>query len=430
MASRKFKPSSMPPQYSELAQVLAGDLPSDQKLATLQKEFHSALATNRKFEKQISDSEKRCVDLTTQRDSIQGQLTKAVVAKSTLESLCRELQKHSKAVSEDTRLKVTEEKLARKEVAAQFQSQIDEITSQMQEQNQRNLKLERDNGDMRSIIEQFDAREENIRRLFEKKEIEIKLSEARAAQFDILLQQQKETTNAERDIMMLQATEKHKIYEETIMKEVEMRNEIEFYSAKFQEVQETMCKSGEAFEMLKRELDKKDKIIKRLDNDRDRLIKKLESVESTRREQRERTSENKKELNRLTNKNITLEGLCRALQEERTQLKRKISSLENPDTISTPKDKADKIVSNGEIESLENGTLSKDEHDSNQIGTKDGHTETICLTTGTKDFHESGTNDEIGNGADQSTDSDTLSNTSSKESPVKLKLTPEGATPN
>ena len=116
MASRKFKATSLPPQFSELALVLSGDLPLEQKLAALQKEFHAILLSNRKLDKQCTDSEKRCVDLSSQRDSIQGQLTKAVVAKSTLESLCRELQKHSKAVSDDTRLKVTEEKLARKEV--------------------------------------------------------------------------------------------------------------------------------------------------------------------------------------------------------------------------------------------------------------------------------------------------------------------------
>ena len=332
----------------------------------------------------------------------------------------------------------------------------------MQEQNQRNLKLERDNVEMRDIIEQFDAREENIRRLFEKKEIEIKLSEAKAAQFEILLQQQRETSNTERDIMMLQAGEKHKIYEETILKEVEMRTEIEFYSAKFQEVQETMSKSGEAFEMLKRELDKKDKIIKRLDNDRDRLIKKLESVDSSRREQRERTSENKKELNRLTNKNTTLEGLCRALQEERTQLKRKITSLEISDTNSTP-NKPDKIDSNGQTKSVENGIQSKDE----QFVTNDIQTGTNDVQIGTNDIQSgindvqlrtndvligtndvligtndvltgtnnvlTGTNDiqtETGSGTDLSTDSDTISNTSSKESPIKLELTPEGATPN
>ena len=116
MASRKFKPTSLPPQFSDLAQTLSGDLPIEQKLSALQKEFHAVLLTNRKLEKQCSDADKKSVDLNSQRDSIQGQLTKAVVAKSTLESLCRELQKHSKAVSDDTKLKVTEEKLARKEV--------------------------------------------------------------------------------------------------------------------------------------------------------------------------------------------------------------------------------------------------------------------------------------------------------------------------
>lgn len=291
----------------------------------------------------------------------------------------------------------------------------------MQEQNQRNLKLERDNVEMRAIIEQFDSREENIRRIFEKKEIEIKLAEAKAAQFEILMQQQKETTNTERDILMLQANEKNKIYEETIMKEIEMRTEIEFYSVKFQEVQETMSKSGEAFEMLKRELDKKDKVIKRLDNDRDRLIKKLESVESLRREQRERTTENKKELNRLTNKNTTLEGLCRALQEERNQLKKRIDSLEDCDTIST---QSGTIVSPIQAKPLANGNteILQNTLDNSETETTDTHNELVTSKTQL----------ETGNGFEPlATDSDTLSSSSSKgESCVKPELTPEGAEPN
>ena len=317
----------------------------------------------------------------------------------------------------------------------------------MQEQNQRNLKLEHENVEMRAIIEQFDAREENIRRLFEKKEIEIKLSEAKAAQFEILLQQQRETANTERDIMMLQSNEKHRIYEETILKEVEMRTEIEFYSAKFQEVQETMVKSGEAFEMLKRELDKKDKIIKRLDNDRERLIKKLELIETTRRELKERASENKKELSRLTNKNTALEGLCRALQEERTQLKSKITSLEQchsaSNTILTPLNKPE-LATPAIRESIENGIANGNESPSNdapQFGTETKHKDMpeIGFETKHKDVFEIGTETEhkdapeIGFGTEtnmeprtenglDSTDSESALSTSSKESPIELEL--------
>ena len=270
----------------------------------------------------------------------------------------------------------------------------------MHEQNQRNLKLERDNAEMKILIEQFDVREDSIRKLFEKKEIEIKLAEAKAAQYEILLEQQKETSSTEREIMMLQVTEKHKMYEETILKEVEMRTEIEFYSAKFQEVQETMSKSGEAFEMLKKELDKKDKLIKKLDNDRDRLIKKLESIDSAWREQRERSADNKKELRRLTNKNTTLEGLCRALQEERSQLKRKIASLEEIKPESDPP--VGKVTPKSKVKETE----TKDE---TETETKDE------IETESKDVTES-------NGLDQSTDSDTASTLSScsKGSPVKL----------
>ena len=323
-------------------------------------------------------------------------------------------------------------------MAAQFQCQIDEITTQMQEQNQRNLKLERENVEMRGIIEQFDMREENIRRLFEKKEIEMKLSEAKAAQFEILLQQQKETSSTERDIMMLQANEKHRIYEDTVMKEMEMRTEIEFYSAKFQEVQETMSKSGEAFEMLKRELDKKDKIIKRLDNDRERLVKKLELFDTTRREYRERTNENKKELNRLTNKNTTLEGLCRALQEERTQLKGKINAFQechSSDTILTPQKEPELEAGPTPEDSIENGITNGIEFQDNDTSEIEIGTDTE-LGIGTDTELGIGTETELGigtgtkieprteNGLD-STDSESTLSTSSKESAIKSELTLE-----
>ena len=105
------------------------------------------------------------------RDIIQNEYARANLAKSKLENLCRELQKHSKQVAvgepalvggfrveaggvkfqpppppqDESRQRAKEEEDRRKEVSGKFQSTINEITLKMQEHHQRNQALRQEN---------------------------------------------------------------------------------------------------------------------------------------------------------------------------------------------------------------------------------------------------------------------------------------------
>ena len=101
------------------------------------------------------------------RDIIQNEYARANLARSKLENLCRELQKHSKQVAvsyycppgglisgppaevpslqEESRQRAREEEERRKEVSGKFQTTINEITMKMQEHHQRNQSLQQEN---------------------------------------------------------------------------------------------------------------------------------------------------------------------------------------------------------------------------------------------------------------------------------------------
>ena len=56
-----------------------------------------------------------------EKDQLQTEHSKAILAKSKLESLCRELQRHNKLVKEESLARAREEEDKRKEVTAKFQ---------------------------------------------------------------------------------------------------------------------------------------------------------------------------------------------------------------------------------------------------------------------------------------------------------------------
>ena len=55
-----------------------------------------------------------------EKDQLQADHTRAMMAKSKLESLCRELQKHNKIIKEESIKRAKEDDEKRKEISAQF----------------------------------------------------------------------------------------------------------------------------------------------------------------------------------------------------------------------------------------------------------------------------------------------------------------------
>ena len=62
-----------------------------------------------------------CIQMIREKDQLQNEHSKAVLAKSKLESLCRELQRHNKLVKEESSARAKEEEEKRKQVTTRFQ---------------------------------------------------------------------------------------------------------------------------------------------------------------------------------------------------------------------------------------------------------------------------------------------------------------------
>ncbi|XP_014675408.1 PREDICTED: skin secretory protein xP2-like [Priapulus caudatus] len=106
--------------------------------------------------------------LVSERDRLQGEYNKAVLARSKLESLCRELQRHNKVVKDESLQRAREEEEKRKEVTSKFQTTLNEVTTQMKDNQERNASLKTDNDELaqrlKSLVEQYENREEVVER--------------------------------------------------------------------------------------------------------------------------------------------------------------------------------------------------------------------------------------------------------------------------
>ena len=78
---------------------------------------------------QVKLEQRRTLAALKEKEMISGEHQKALLAKSKLESLCRELQKHSKMIKEEAMKRAQIEESKRKEVADSFQSTIDEVSN-------------------------------------------------------------------------------------------------------------------------------------------------------------------------------------------------------------------------------------------------------------------------------------------------------------
>ena len=76
---------------------------------------------------QVKLEQRRALSALKEKEMLNSEHQKTLLAKSKLESLCRELQKHSKMIKDEAMKRAQMEETKRKEVADSFQSTIDEV---------------------------------------------------------------------------------------------------------------------------------------------------------------------------------------------------------------------------------------------------------------------------------------------------------------
>uniref|UniRef100_A0A4X1VPT3 Beta-taxilin n=1 Tax=Sus scrofa TaxID=9823 RepID=A0A4X1VPT3_PIG len=260
---------------------------SEEKLDFLFKKYAELLDEHRTEQKKLKLLQKKQVQIQKEKDQLQSEHSRAILARSKLESLCRELQRHNKTLKEETLQRAREEEEKRKEITSHFQSTLTDIQAQIEQQSERNMKLCQENTELaeklKSIIDQYELREELLNQAAEWK---------------------------------LQA----KVLKE---QETVLQAQLTLYSGRFEEFQSTLTKSNEVFATFKQEMDKTTKKMKKLEKETATWKARFENCNKALLDMIEEKTLRAKEYECFVMKIGRLENLCRALQEERNELYKK-----------------------------------------------------------------------------------------------------------
>ncbi|XP_036295470.1 gamma-taxilin isoform X8 [Pipistrellus kuhlii] len=136
----------------------------EEKLAALCKKYADLLEESRNVQKQMKILQKKQAQIVKEKVHLQSEHSKAILARSKLESLCRELQRHNKTLKEENVQQAREEEERRKEATAHFQITLNEIQAQLEQHDIHNARLRRENIELgeklKKLIEQYSMREE------------------------------------------------------------------------------------------------------------------------------------------------------------------------------------------------------------------------------------------------------------------------------
>ncbi|KAM5163730.1 beta-taxilin [Mantella aurantiaca] len=319
----------------------------EEKLEALAKKYAELLEEHHTEQKQMKQLQKRQLQLVKEKDQLQSDHSKAILARSKLESLCRELQRHNKTLKEETIQRAREDEEKRKEITNHFQITLADIQSQIEQQSERNNKLCMENAELadklKSIVSQYEGREEHLEKIFKQRELQQKLVDARLEQAQEHIKEAEEKHKREKDFLLTQAAEWKLQTKMLTEQETMLKTQIALYSERFDEFQNSLTKSNEVFTTFKKEMEKMTKKMKKLEKDTNTWKTRFENCNKALLDMIEEKAMKAKEYDCFVVKIERLEKLCRALQEERIELYKRIkeAKIQNNDEVEEDEDVAD-----------------------------------------------------------------------------------------
>ncbi|XP_062378356.1 taxilin beta b [Sardina pilchardus] len=300
----------------------------DQKLDALIRKHAELLEEHRGDQKQLKVLQKKLMQVMKEKDQLQSEHSRAVLARSKLESLCRELQRHNKTLKEETLQRCREDDMKRKEITSHFQSTLSDIQAQIEEHSTRNTKLCKENSDLaeklKGLIAQYDQREANLEKVFKHRDLQQKLLETKLAQANLLLKEAEEKHKLERELLLKKTAEAKLTVKLLREAENDMKAQLAVYSEKFDEFQGTVSKSSGVYASFKQDMDKMSKKMRKLEKEANGWKSRFDGCNKALVDMVSEKVVRDKEIELMTTKNQKLEQLCRALQEERKSLHQKL----------------------------------------------------------------------------------------------------------
>ncbi|XP_051840399.1 gamma-taxilin isoform X3 [Antechinus flavipes] len=329
--SDKNKEKTLGKEVLLLMQALNTLSTPEEKLAALCKKYADLLEESRNVQKQMKILQKKQAQIVKEKVHLQSEHSKAILARSKLESLCRELQRHNKTLKEENIQQAREEEERRKEATAHFQITLNEIQAQLEQHDIHNAKLRQENIELgeklKKLIEQYALREEHIDKVFKHKELQQQLVDAKLQQTTQLIKEAEEKHQREREFLLKEATESRHKCEQMKQQEAQLKQQLSLYMDKFEEFQTTMAKSNELFTTFRQEMEKMTKKIKKLEKETIVWRTKWENNNKALLQMAEEKTVRDKDYKAFQIKLERLEKLCRALQTERNELNEKVEVL-------------------------------------------------------------------------------------------------------
>uniref|UniRef100_A0A673A8T3 Alpha-taxilin-like n=1 Tax=Sphaeramia orbicularis TaxID=375764 RepID=A0A673A8T3_9TELE len=303
----------------------------EEKLAGLCKKYAELLEEHRNTQKQMRVLQKKQNQLVQEKDNLRNEHSKAILARSKLESLCRELQRHNRTLKEEGMQRTRLEEEKRKEVTSHFQVTLNDIQAQMEQHNERNASLRQENTELaeklKKLYEQYKLREEHIDKVVKHKDLQQQLVDAKLHQAQELLKESEERHDREKDFLLKEAVESQRMCELMKQQEVHLKQQLSLYTEKFEEFQTTLSKSNEVFTTFKQEMEKMTKKIKKLEKETAMYRSRWESSNKALLEMAEEKAVRDRDFEALQGKVQRLEKLRRALKVERNELNKKVQNL-------------------------------------------------------------------------------------------------------
>ncbi|KAK5858010.1 hypothetical protein PBY51_011211 [Eleginops maclovinus] len=321
----------------------------EQKLEAIIKKHAELLEEHRGDQKQMKMLQKKLLQVMKEKDQLQSEHSRAVLARSKLEGLCRELQRHNKTLKEETLQRCREDDLKRKEITTHFQGTLSEIQAQIEEHSGRNTKLCEENSSLaeklKGLITQYDQREANLEKVFKHRDLKQKLLETKLTQANVILKETEEKHKLEKELLLKQTAEFRSKVKMLKEQEAGMKIQLEMYSEKFNEFQGTVSKSNSVYSGFKVDMEKMAKKMKKLDKECQSWKSRFDGCNKSLLDMVEDKTIKEKEFELIMVKNQKLENLCRALQGERKTLYDKVQGRGGgaPDSTEkeTPAEKQD-----------------------------------------------------------------------------------------
>ncbi|CAL8315366.1 unnamed protein product [Lota lota] len=303
----------------------------DEKLDTLIQKYAELADVRRSDERKVGVLQQKVSRMQRERDQLRAEHQRGVLARSQLEGLCRELQKHNKTLKEETLRRCREDEEKRKEVSSHFQSTLNDIQVQIEQYSGRNNKLCQENKNLadklESLMHQYEQREESLEKVNHHRDLQHKLAEAKLEQANALLAEAEDKHRREKEYLLVQAAHWKLQTKELKEQGTVMQTQLTLYSQKFDEFQATLSKSNDIYVSFKQEMDKMTKKMKKLEKESDVWKERFESCNKALADMVTERAEKGKEFELFVLKISKLETLCRALQEERKVLYDKIKDV-------------------------------------------------------------------------------------------------------